>query len=255
MEWFFCSMILVASLLQAIATNTKVYCIHPTNHNLCDFTDYTLQGYINHTKMQSLHNYSKSKLFLPSGKHFLQTHFVVKNASNFSIHGNNSIIYCEKPFIGIVFIEVRHVMLNNIEIINCGATYINKKAGTQDNSAVYLSGCTDVNMYGISIMVHSGTSGIVAININASNKNKTSIFRYITITTSCIKASLPSSGILFCYLDYYSKIDPRQYINEVHLSNYKYKTIGLCNASFALYIATNQTKFSVLIKILDTNLN
>ena len=140
-------------------------------------------------------------------------------------------------------------MLNNIEIINCGATYnyINKKAGTQDNSAVYLSGCTDVNMYGISIMVQSGTSGIVAVNINASKRNK------MSITTSCIKASLPSSGILFHYHDYYSEINPQQYINEVHLSNYKYKTIGLCNDSFALHIATNQTKFGVFIKVLDTN--
>ena len=258
MEWFFCSMILVASLLQAIATNTNVYHIHPTNHNLSEFIGYTLQSYINHTKMHSFYNkddHSNSKLFLLPGKHFLQTHFVVKNAYNFSIHGNNSIIYCKEQIIGIVFFEVRGVMLNNIEIINCGATYINKKAGTQDNSAVYLSGCTDVNMYGISIMVHSGTNGIVAVNINASERNKKSVFQYITITTSCIKAPLPSSGILFHYHDYYSEIRPQQYINEVHLSNYKYKTIGPCNDSFALHIATNQTqtKFDVFIKILDTN--
>ena len=96
-------------------------------------------------------------------------------------------------------------------------------------------------------MVHSGTSGIVAVNINAS------IFRYITITTSFVNTSLPSSGILFHYHDYYSKFNPQKYTNKVHLLNYKYKTIGLCNDSFALYIATNQTKFSVLIKILDTN--
>ena len=142
MEWF-CSMILAASLLQAIATNTKVY-IHPANHNFSDFIGYTLQGYINHTRMYSFYNknnYNNSKLFLLPGKHFLQTHFVVKNASNFSIHGNNSIIYCKEQFIGIVFFEVQHVILNNIEIINCGATYdyINKKASTQDNSAVYIS--------------------------------------------------------------------------------------------------------------------
>ena len=260
MGWFFCLMILVASLLQAIATNAKVYYIHPANHNLSDFSHYTLQGYINHTKMYSFYNkddHSNSKLFLLPGMHFLQTHFIVQNAYDFSIYGNNSIIYCKEQFIGIVFFEVQHVMLNNIEIINCGGTYINKKAGTQDNrlSAVYLSGCTDVNVYGISIMVQSGTSGIVAVNINASKRNKMSVFRYITITISCIKAPLPSSGIIFHYHDYYSKIPQqyKQYINEVHLSNYRYKTIGLCNDSFALYIATNQTKFTAFIKILDTN--
>ena len=211
MGWLFCSLILVASLLQAIATNTKVYYIHPTNHNLSDFSHYTLQGYINRTRMYSFYSkddHSNSKLFLLPGKHFLLTDFVVKNAYNFSIHGNNSIIYCKEQFIGIFVIDVRHVMLNNIEIINCGATYTNKKADldTQDNSAVYLSRCTDVNVYGISIMVQSGTSGIVAVNINASKRNKPSLFQYITITISCVKASLPSSGILFHYHDHYHDI-------------------------------------------------
>ena len=109
MGWSFCLMILVASLIQA--TNARVYYIHPTNHSFSDFSHYTLQGYINRTRMYGYNkdDHSNSKLFLLPGKHFLLTDFVVKNTYNFFIHGNNSIICCKEQFIGIAFIEVQHM--------------------------------------------------------------------------------------------------------------------------------------------------
>ena len=254
MEWFFFSMILVVSLLQ---TNTEVYHIQPTNHNLSGFRiHYTLQEYINRTRINfygMIDHYSNKKFFLLPGKHFLETDFIIQNANNFAMHGNNSIIYCKKPFLRIIFTKVRYIILNNIEIINCGAAHVSIKAATKSVSAVYLNQCTDVNVYGLSIMVRSGTNGMVAMNINASERNKPSVFQYVTITTYCTKASLPSSGMLFYYHDYYSKA--KLLHCEVQVSNYQYKNIGLCKDSFALNVATNQTKFSVSIKIIDTNFN
>ena len=249
MEWFLC---LLPLLLQS--TTANVYYIQPTNYNLSDSANYTLQGYINHTR--NVHHlyiggyYSNHELFLLPGKHFLKTDFIIQNAHNFAIHGNNSNIYCEKPFLGFAFISVKNVMLNNIKIINCGKSYIlqsDSKAATNftSASAVYFDKCTDVKVIGISIQVQSGTNGIIAININAS---KVSFFRNIKIIAYCYKTALPSSGILIYYN---SQVKLQHCVVQVY--NYQYKNIGLCNNSFALNIATNQTTFDVLITIFDSD--
>ena len=259
MEWFFCWLTLVASLLEANTMNT--YYIQPVNHRLSDVTQHTLQGYINRSKTYNSYStghYSNCKLLLLPGKHVLQTDLIIQNAYHFAIHGNNSKIYCEKPFLGIAFINVAHVMLKNIEIINCSRSSIlqrNTKETTNCNTAVYFNNCTDVNVSAVHITVQSGTNrsyGMIAININASKRNKMSVFQYITITTNCTKTSLSSSGILIYYNDYSQSIPENC---GVDLSNYKYKNIGLCKDSFAIYIATNQTSFNVSIKMYDTNFN
>ena len=81
-----------------------------------------------------------------------------------------------------------------------------------------------------------------------------SYFQNIVIIAKCTKTA-SSSGILFYYHNYNSKL-PRKLQNcVVQLSNYQYKTIGLCNNSFALHVVTNQTKFNVFITILHSNFN
>ena len=246
MKWMFWLLMLVVPLLQATTVN-----ILPTNHNLSDSTHYTLQGFINHNKMYKFYNTGSynnyNMLLLLPGKHILQTNFIVQNALNFSIHGNNSKIYCSKASVGIAFIKVGHVIVRNIEVINCGVTitYIYTKIATKMTGAMIFKQCTKMNVYGVSIMVQSGRNGMVAIN-NKGNK-----MEYIAITTYCTKVTLPSNGILLQYQDY--QIQPG--FHEIQLSNYKYSSFGLCKDSFALSIATNQTTFNVMILIFDTNFN
>ena len=250
MEWFWC---LLPLLLQL--TTANVYYIQPTNYNRS--THNTLQGYINNTRNSygiDYYHYSNSELILLPGKHFLQTDFIIQNAHNFAIHGNNSKIYCEKPFLGIAFINVTNVVLNNIKIINCRKSYIlrrDSQVTTNGTSAVYFNKCTDVNVSVISITVQSGTNGIIAINISAS---KMSYFQNIIIMANCINTA-SSSGILFYYHNYNSKRNLRIRSCVVKLSNYQYKMIGLCKNSSALHVITNQTAFNVVITILDSNFN
>ena len=259
MEWFFCLLILVASLLQAKTKN--VYYIQPTNHNLSDTAHYTLQGYINYIKKHNSYGkglYNKSELLLLPGKHVIKTDFIIQNIYDFAILGNNSKIYCERSFLGIAFINVTRVLLKNVEIINCGKIYILKsdsREATNCTTAIYFNQCTDVNISAVHIMVPSGTNGMVAININTSKRNKRSVFQDIAITANCTKTSLPSNGILFYYHDYYSQGIRTPEHCEVQLSNYKYRNIGLCKNLFALNIATNQTTFDVLIQVFHTNFN
>ena len=250
MECFWC---LLPLLLQLTTANVYIY-IQPTKYNLS--TQNTLQGYINDTRssygVRYYNYYSNSELVLLPGKHFLQTDFIIQNAHDFAIHGNNSKIYCEKAYLGITFINVTNVVLNNVEIINCGKSYIlrsDSKVAANDTSAVYFNKCTDVNVSAISITVQSGANGIIAINISAS---KMSYFHNIMIMANCTKTA-SSSGILFYYHNYNSKGKLQSCV--VQLSNYQYKTIGLCNNSFALHVVTNQTAFNVFITILDSNFN
>ena len=251
MEWFWC---LLPLLLQS--TTAKVYHIQPTNYNLS--TQNTLQNYINNSRnshrVHYYNYYSNSELILLPGKHFLQTDFLIQNARNFAMHGNNSKVYCEKPFLGIAFINVTNVVLSNVEIINCSKNYIlrrNSKVATNGTSAVYFNKCTDVNVSAISITVQSGANGIIAVNISTS---KVSYFQNIMIMATCTN-TLSSSGILFYYHNYNSKSSIKLQNYVVQLSNYQYKTVGQCNNSFALHVVANQTAFNVFIKILDSNFN
>ena len=254
MEWFFCLLILAASLLQI---KTKSVYIQPTNHNLSDIAHYTLQGYINDTRRHNFYQgfYNDRELLLLPGEHIIKTDFIIQNIYNFAILGNDSKIYCDKPFLGIVFINVTHVMLKNVEITNCGRKYIlgsDSKTATNTTSAVYFNQCTDVNVSAISVTVQSGINGMIAININASKRYKISVFQNITIIVNCTKVSpLSSYGLIFHYNDYYSQSSPGHC--EIQLSNYKYKNIGICKDSSALNITTIQTKFNVLIEIFDTH--
>ena len=256
MEWFFCLLLLTASLLQA--KTEAVYHIQPTNHNHSDIDHYTLQGYIlNHTRKHNffdkgLYNNNNELLLLP-GEHIIKTDFIIQNAYNFAILGIDSKIYCDKPFLGIAFINVTRVMLKNVEIINCGKGSIlgSNVAARTITSAVSFNQCTDVNVSAVSITVQSGIHGMIAINSYAS---KVSVFQNITIIVNCTKMlSLSSHGLIFHYNDYYSQSSSRYC--KIQLSNYKYKNIGICMDSSALNITTNQTNFNVLIEVFDTHFN
>ena len=244
-------MMSVASFLQAATVH-----ILPTSHNISGSTNYTLQGYINHIKMYNSYytgGYNNSNLLLLPGEHILQTDFIVQNAYNFIMQGNNSKIHCDKSFLGISFINVTSVILSSIEITNCGKNHIIQENGNKKIlncfTAVYFDRCTDVNVSVISITVHSGTNGISAVNINSSKRNKVSVFQSITITKNCNKTSPPSAGLMIHYHDYF-RAKPENF--TIFLSHYKYKCIGLCKDSFALNITTNQTKFNVSIEIFST---
>ena len=195
----------MASLLQAKPKN--VYHIQPTNHNHSDIAHYTLQGYIDLTRKHNSYDKgnNNSELLLLPGEHIIKTDFIIQNIYDFAILGNNSNIYCERQFLGIAFINVTRVILKNVGILNCSKNYIlqrNNKEAMNCTTAIYLHKCTDMNMYAVHVAVQSGTNGIVAINIDASKRNKMSVFQYITITENCTKTSLPSSGILVYYNDY-----------------------------------------------------
>ena len=253
MEWFIFMLCftLTASLLQ-----TKTISIVPTNrgHSDASITRYTLQGYINRSRMYNSYNmggYNNSKLLLLPGKHVLQTDFIIQNAYNFAIYGNHSEIYCDKSYLGIAFTKVTNVALIGTEITNCGKSYVLlSKKDDAGRSAIYFNQCTDVNVSTVHITVHSGTNGMTAVNIKASKRNKLSIFQSITITANCETPLL--NGIVFYYFDHFSKF-PRSYNSKIQLSDYKYKNNGLCKKSFALNIAANQTLFNVSIEILNTN--
>ena len=253
MEWIYHLLIVmsVASLLQAATVN-----ILPTNHSLSDSAHYTLQGYINHKKMNNSYNtrvYNNSELLLLPGVHILQTDFIVQNVYNFIMHGNNSKIHCDKAFLGISFISVASVILKNIEITNCGKNHIIQLSDNREVlncfTAIYFDRCTDVNLSVISITVHSGSNGISAININGSKRKKLSVFQSITITGNCTKASPPSAGLMIRYHDYFGA---KPEYSTINLIDYKYKNNGLCKNSFALNITTNQTQFNVSIEIYNT---
>ena len=257
MEWLLVSvLLLLATLLHVKAVHIYIY---STNDNISDTHHFTLQDYINNTGRRHHpfpynRNYNNTRLLLQPGEHFLQTDFIIQNAHNFTIQGNNSKIYCNKSFLGITFINVSCITLNNTEIINCGKGYVlqsNSKAeATNMSSAVYFDHCTDVIAHRVSVIAQSGTNGITVIN-SSQKKYGASTFQDIRITINCSRTSLLSSGILFYFHNHFKQLASLRH-REFHLFNYKYQTIGVCKDSVALNIATNQTVFNVLVKLVDS---
>ena len=125
-------LLLVAILLQVKAV--YIY-IKSANGNLTDTHHHTLQDYINGTRQSRRwqhtiynsygRNYNNTRLLLLPGKYFLYTDdLIIQNACDFTIHGNNSKIYYSNSFLGIAFINMMHLTLIDLEIINCNKSYI-----------------------------------------------------------------------------------------------------------------------------------
>ena len=216
---------------------------HTLSHYLMNRNKY----FTSHTKLQ----------FLP-GMHILQSDMVLQDVKNFTICGNDSIIHCNGLAITAGAVNVTNLTICNIEFANCGKR--GSKALKHNHETVpyynhsgvlYFNCCTTVKIIRVTITANSDVSGIVAINVFAT---EVSSFVDVRIALNCgypDSNSSPVNGIEFYYIDVN---------NETHnitnytatIRHYNYKNNKLCNSSYALFLALFQESYGISMVVQDT---
>ena len=107
------SLLIKLSLL-LLGTNSNVYYVTPDDEHIVDKTIHSLKYYLMNTTKYFV---SHSQLHFLSGQHYLQSDFRLQNVKNFTINGNKSIITCKNLSVGIIFINVSNVTLQNIKLL------------------------------------------------------------------------------------------------------------------------------------------
>ena len=129
----------VTNLPYSVSASTYMYYVFTENHN-------------NSTANNTLHHYTKNLCFsnthlqLLSGKHYLNNTWFINDASNFSMHRDDTgltTIYCDSRAI-IVFNYSKNVNIKNLMIKNCGYLYTELKHWTTSPSPLLLHKCSDV---------------------------------------------------------------------------------------------------------------
>ena len=239
------SALVMASLLQI--ASTAIYYVVPDNSSEVASDTYTLQYIIdNH------HTYFKSdtQLSFSPGQYYLQDNFVIKNVSKFTIHGNRSKLICNRSSSGITISNITSLMINYIEIEQCGKAYdvqVDLHKHKMDNmpfqwrGALYINHSKRVVIHNVSVSISAGVSGMIAIN----NKADFTIVNF-SVTVMCEQLNLTTSGIIF-YNDDYSTANTNYVATDI-----SYKTEGLCKYSFILVLLMTQEKYKTVFEVKNT---
>ena len=236
----------MASLLQTVSTAVD-YIIPEYSSQVVD-SAFTLQHYLDNPENVTSHTIL---YFLP-GRCYLKRNFVVQNVSNFTIRGNRSILICNSSSLGITVSNVKSLMINNIEIKQCGKAYdvqVDLHKHKMDNmpfhwrGALYINHSTRVVIHNVSITISAGVSGMIAIN----NKADFTIVNF-SVTVMCEQSNFRTSGIIF-YNDDYNNSAKVNY----EATNISYKTkSGLFNNLIVLVILMLQQKYSITFNVYNT---
>ena len=237
--------ITIALLLHRVSS--KTYSVIPDEGDNSTENAHNLNYYLIHSD-EYLTSHMRLQ-FLP-GEHVLQSDMIIENKINFTLCGNNSVIQCNGSAITVGAINVTDLTICDIEMVNCGRENSkpfkeSRKNFPYDHSgALYLSHCTTVNITGVSITANTGVSGILAVNVHATEQ-----FNFI-IFTSCRYPNSSINGIEIYYNEYSN--DTHNIMNNytATIMNYSYRNN---NSSFALFLVLIQKSYGISLIVQDTN--
>ena len=251
---------LLVLILQFHAINSILYNVVPNDNydpTNSPITTITFQHYLNNT---SKYAKPQNELLFMEEHYILYDNWLLQNAINVTINGNNSTFSCSKSSLGIAIIDVINVTIKNFRIKECNNYWnytINNQNYKKDipilrKSAIFIYHSADVVFSNTSITINdSNTSGIICINIFTRHIS-TSSFTNTTVLVLCENSSSSSvSGIMLYYSDDRKKFNTSDAV--VTIQQYNYRTCGLCNNSFALRIIVMQKEYDVIIHVNDTN--
>jgi len=117
------------------------------------------------------------------------------------------------------------------------------------SGVLYLHHCTTVTVSGVSITANAGVSGIVAVDVFAT---EVSSFADVKIITSCHYTNSNSSvvnGIEFQY----TNGTYHMMTQTIRIKHYIYNNNGFCSSSYALFLVIVQESYGISMVIQDTN--
>jgi len=160
---------------------------------------------------------SNTQLLLQPGIHELQQDFVLQNVTDVVLKGNSSIIKCINSTIGIVIMNAENIVIQNLEITDCGKNYsialpfslFSFTPALHWNAAVHLHYCAFAVAENISIFVTEGVNGLAVVN--AMKKFIINSVFVSTINSHLYNSSAITNGLVVHYISYnnYKYIVPK----------------------------------------------
>jgi len=255
-------LLLIKLTLLLIRANSNVYYVTPDDEHSVGKNIHSLKYYLMNTTKYFV---SHSQLHFLSGQHYLQSDFRLQNVENITINGNKSIISCRNMSVGIIFINVSNITLQNIKLLHCGKDrkdmFFNASSNELEdihsnwNGVIFINNCT-VTISNVSINITDGMNGIIALSIySITSKEWSSSMTNVHIYANFHHPSLSVNGIIFYYFEHENKTAvvpvPVQH-KLLIISQYDYGNNGLCHNSFALKHIMMQN-YSVEIQIQKTH--
>ena len=143
---------------------------------------------------------SNTQLLLQPGIHELQQDFVLQNVTDVVLKGNSSIIKCVNLTIGIVIMNAENIVIQNLEITDCGKNYsialpfspFSFTPALHWNAAVHLHFCAVAE--NISIFVTEGVNGLAVVNAIETEL----VDVQVTVQASA-SSNFTTNGMVVCY--------------------------------------------------------
>ena len=228
----------VAMLLHITVANYKVYYVTPDDGDFINSNDTksakSLEYYLkNANKYLSSH----SQFHFKMGYHYLNTDFVLQNATNVTLTGESLCIIRCTSHVGIIIFNVTNFRLENISFENCSTNYSNRfhtdfryhsasinKFQPSSIASILLYYCMSVEINNITIITAEGNTGMLVVDtINYSKVTNVSINVQIMCTTK--ENSLQTNGILLYYDNWNI---PNKTFSQIQLDNFRFITNGSC---------------------------
>ena len=153
---FLYTLLLATSSLHIAATID--YYVIPDGEYSDDNNTHTLDYYLNYTNSSSKYF---NKLNFKQREYYLKSEFILANFYNISMIGNGASIICE-PNVGVTFINVTNITLENMSFINC-VKY------RKDYFALNYSQCMELNI--LTNKIYSQHASIMFYNCSLTVRN------------------------------------------------------------------------------------
>ena len=258
---FYIMLLSVAMLLHI--TMAKAYYVTPDDSNSINNSNTesakSLEYYLkNANKYLSSH----SQFHFKMGYHYLNTDFVLQNATNVTLTGESLCIIRCTSRVSIIIFNVTNFRLENITFENCSANYSNylhtnirydstfiSKLTAIRYASILFYHCMSIEINNISMITTEGNTGMLIVNVrNCSKINNVSI----TVQTNCssmINSSLQTNGMLL-YHDNWK--NPNKKSSEIQFDNFWFTTNGSCSHptyhAITLLLFQNNANVSIIIE-------
>ena len=244
--------LLVVTSLTLQVTSHTLYITPDDHHSTNNSNTITLSQCVNNSKMCFT---SDSQLVFLWGFYNLKEDFVMQNLSNVTVIGNHSTINCANSSVGIAIINIIRIAVQNMKVVGCRKNYLDKfnaynvptyidTAILHRNAAVHIHYCVAVSVTNVSIIVNTGTDGILVINAMMESTLSNIL---ITVMTSSQSHNSTSDGLVVFYY-------AQTIMNVLYIRNITYKQTA-CNGKEiqnVFYISFQHNEFRILVKVDQT---
>ena len=215
------SLFLTVAMLLVLHVTSRTLFITPDDHHSTNSSNtFTLSQCVSNSVKCFTSN--TQLVFFP-GLHYLKKDMIFQNIRRFSIIGNHGTISCANSSVGIAFINATKILIQDIRIKDCSATfyylmydlydlskfYDHSVAMLHRNAALHLFHCVFITVTNVSITVTVGTDGLAVVN--AMKKFIINSVFVSTINSHLYNSSAITNGLVVHYISYnnYKYIVPK----------------------------------------------